>query len=183
MLYAFDNRRPRIGEGTYVSEHALVIGDVVIGDHCYIGHGVILRGDYGTITIGPGTAVEEGVIVHAPPDELSEIGEKVTIGHGATVHSALIGDLAVIGMGAILSIRSRVGGKSIVAEGAVVRENQVIPPGVVVRGNPAQVVRAVAEKDLERWAWAKQLYIDLAAKYLAIGMEPLPDEMYTGGRR
>ena len=59
MLYAFDGRRPRIGEGTYVSEHALVIGDVVIGENCYIGHGAILRGDYGTITIGAGTTLME----------------------------------------------------------------------------------------------------------------------------
>jgi carbonic anhydrase/acetyltransferase-like protein (isoleucine patch superfamily) len=174
MLYAFDGRRPRIGEGTYVSEHALVIGDVVIGENCYIGHGAILRGDYGTITIGAGTAVEEGVIVHVPPADLSDIGERVTIGHGAIIHSTLIGDRAVIGMGAVLSIRARVGENSIVAEGAVVKWNQVIPPDVVAGGNPARVIRPVANKDTELWAGAKQLYIDLAKKYLALGMELIP---------
>jgi carbonic anhydrase/acetyltransferase-like protein (isoleucine patch superfamily) len=67
LLYAFDGKSPEIGKGTYVSEQALVIGDVKIGDNCYIGHGAILRGDYGSIFIGPGTAVEEGAIIHAPP--------------------------------------------------------------------------------------------------------------------
>jgi len=58
-----------------------------------------------------------------------------------------------------------------------------IPPGVVARGNPAQVIRPVSEKDLARWAWAKQLYIDLAKKYLDLGMEPVPDETCRGGQR
>ena len=61
MLYEFDARKPVLGTGTYVSETATVIGEVRIGNECYIGHGAILRGDYGTIEIGDGTAVEEGV--------------------------------------------------------------------------------------------------------------------------
>ncbi len=82
MLYSFRNKAPTIGNDSYVSEHALVIGDVKIGDNCYIGHGAIIRGDYGSIEIGSGTAIEDGVIVHAPPDEVCRIGNKVTIGHG-----------------------------------------------------------------------------------------------------
>lgn len=173
MQYAFDNRKPMTGRHTYISEHALVIGDVVIGDNCYIGHGAILRGDYGAIVVGAGTAVEEGVIIHAPPGEVSRIGERVTIGHGAIIHSASIGDLSVIGMGAILSIRSEIGGNTIVAEGSVVRMRQIIPEGVVVGGNPAKTIRKITQKDVEYWAMAKELYIDLAKKYLAQGMEPV----------
>ncbi len=173
MLYKFDGKRPTVGNESYVSELASVIGDVVIGNNCYIGHGVILRGDYGRIEIGDGTAVEEGVIVHVPPRELSRIGVKVTIGHGAVIHSTSIGDLAVIGMGAILSIRAEIGERAIVAEGAVVKLKQVIPPGVVVAGNPARTVRELNPKDIELWSYGKQLYIDLARKYLAEGMEPV----------
>ena len=76
MLYKFDGKQPIIEADTYVSELASVIGDVVIGHNCYIGHGVILRGDYGRIEIGDGTAVEEGVIVHAPPGDTNQIGNK-----------------------------------------------------------------------------------------------------------
>jgi carbonic anhydrase/acetyltransferase-like protein (isoleucine patch superfamily) len=142
LLYAFDGKCPDIGKKTYVSEEALVIGDVKIGDNCYVGHGAILRGDYGSIFIGSGTAVEEGVIIHAPPGEGCAIGEKVTIGHGAIIHAAKIGNLAVIGMGAILSIRCEVGANTIVAEGAVVKMRQVIPDDVVAGGNPAKSVRS-----------------------------------------
>ena len=146
MLYSFRNRKPGIGKDTYVSEHALVIGDVRIGDNCYVGHGAVLRGDYGSITIGSGTAVEEGVIVHAPPDETCRIGNKVTIGHGAIIHSRSIGDGCLIGMGAVLSIHARIGNGAIIAEGTVVTMRQTIPEGVVVAGSPAKIFRKVKDK-------------------------------------
>ena len=122
MLYKFDGKQPVVGNNSYVSDIARVIGDVVIGDNCYIGHGAILRGDYGRIEIGDGTAVEEGAIV---------------------------------------------------AEGGVVKLKQIIPPKVVAAGNPAKIVREIADKDQEFWNWGKQIYIDLAKKYLDIGMEPI----------
>ena len=173
MLYKFDGKSPEVGQGAYVSEDAFVVGDVKIGNNCYVGHGAILRGDYGSIFIGPGTAVEEGAIIHTPPNEVSLVGERVTIGHGAIVHSAKIGNLSVIGMGAVLSIRSEVGANTIIAEGAVVKMRQVISDGVVAGGNPARVLRKITKKDTDYWEWGKQLYIDLAKKYLAGAMEKL----------
>ena len=173
MLYSFDGKQPSIGKDTYVSETALVIGDIIIGDNCYIGHGAILRGDYGRIEIGSGTAVEEGVVMHAPPKEICKVGEKVTIGHGAIIHSHEIGNMAVIGMGAVASIRSKIGSWSIVAEGAVVKMNQEVPDHVVVAGNAAKVVRGVEDRDKTFWTNGKQIYIDLAAKYLKIGMHKI----------
>jgi carbonic anhydrase/acetyltransferase-like protein (isoleucine patch superfamily) len=173
MLYKFDGKQPSVGKGTYISHLAEVIGDVVIGDNCYIGHGVILRGDYGRIEIGDGTALEEGVIVHAPPDDTCRIGKKATVGHGAIVHAKRIGDMAVIGMGAVLSIRSEIGVWTIVAEGCIVKMNQEITSQVVVAGNPAKVVRKINAKDKKLWNYGKQLYINLARKYLEKGMEPI----------
>lgn len=171
MLYRFRNREPKFGKDTYVSEHALLIGDVRIGDSCYIGHGAILRGDYGTIEIDSGTAVEEGVVMHAPPGETCHIGKKVTIGHGAVVHSKSIGDHAVIGMGAVISIFAEVGEETIVAEGSTVRMQQKIPSRVIVRGNPARVLRKVTEENKRFWRSGNQLYIDLAKEYLQNGMQ------------
>ena len=92
MLYAFDGREPEIGKDVYVSDQAVVIGDVKIGDCCYVGPGAILRGDYGRIEIGSGTAVEENVTIHAPPERVCQVGEEVTIGHGAIIHASSIGD-------------------------------------------------------------------------------------------
>jgi carbonic anhydrase/acetyltransferase-like protein (isoleucine patch superfamily) len=173
MLYSFDRRKPEIGSDTYVSETAIVIGDVQIGNNCYIGHGCILRGDYGTIEIGDGSAIEEGAVIHAPPDGKCTIGESVTIGHGAIVHCESIGNFATIGMGAILSLKSQVGEHSIVAEGCVVKAAQELPERVVAVGNPARIAREVTLKDQKFWNSGKKIYVELAGKYLRIGMQEI----------
>jgi carbonic anhydrase/acetyltransferase-like protein (isoleucine patch superfamily) len=171
MLYRFDGRQPVVGTGTYVSETALVIGDVRIGNNCYIGHGAILRGDYGTITVGNETVIEEGVIIHAPPQDCCSIGDGAVIGHGAIIHSKVIGDLAAIGMGAIISIRAEVGRGSVVAEGAVVKQQQKVPERSVMAGSPAKKIREVSQEERDFWDWARKLYVDLARKYCECGME------------
>ena len=173
MLYRFDGKQPVIGAGTYVSDTATIIGDVRIGNRCYIGHGAILRGDYGMITIGNESAVEEGAIIHAPPDDCCAIGNGVVIGHGAVVHATSIDDRAGIGMGAILSIRSEIGRGSVVAEGAVVKQGQIVPESVVVGGNPAKKIKEMLQKDVEFWNRSRQIYVDLAEKYLRLGMEKM----------
>jgi len=171
MFYRFDGKEPVVGNGTYVSETATLIGDVRIGQRCYIGHGVILRGDYGTIEIGDEVTIEEGVIVHAPPGECCNIHRGVVVGHGAIVHAKCIGENAGIGMGAILSVRSDIGKESVVAEGAVVKQGQHIPESVMVAGNPARRIRETSQKDRDFWTYSRQIYINLAQKYLSIGME------------
>jgi len=172
-LYRFSGREPTIGEGAYVSELAMVIGDVRIGDNCYVGHGTVLRGDYGTIEIGPGTAVEEGTVIHAPPGGTCHIGKSVTLGHGCIVHGDDIGDYALIGLGAVVSLNAIVGSWTIVAEGCVVKNKGEIPEKVVVAGNPARIVRNIEHRDVEYWTWVKQLYVDLAHQYLREGMEKI----------
>jgi carbonic anhydrase/acetyltransferase-like protein (isoleucine patch superfamily) len=173
VLYAFDGRKPQIAKGAYISDQAIVIGDVRIGAGCYVGPGAILRGDYGRIEIGSGTAVEENVTVHAPPARVCRIGKKVTLGHGAIIHARSIGDWSVVGMGAVLSLRAEVAERTIIAEGAVVKMNQKVPSGVVAAGNPAKVIRRVTPKDEQRWKKGKQIYIDLARKCLKIGLQPI----------
>lgn len=171
MLYSFRNRQPSIGKETYVSEYALLIGDVRIGDNCYIGHGAILRGDYGSIEIDSGTAVEEGVMMHAPPDGTCRVGKRVTIGHGAIIHASSIGDFAIIGMGAVVSLCAEVGEETIIAEGSIVTCRQSIPSGVVAGGNPAKELRKITAEDKRNWGYGKQLYIDLAKEYIRNGMQ------------
>ncbi len=171
MLYSFDGKTPSVGYDTYVSETAQVIGDVRIGNNCYIGHGAILRGDYGTIKIGDKSVVEEGVIVHAPPGEECTIGAMVVVGHGAIIHAGSIGDSAMIGMGAILSIRSVVGNRAVIAEGAVVKRKQEVPASVVMAGSPARKMRETTQTDRENHEMSIELYTNLAKKYLAVGMK------------
>ncbi len=164
-IYSYGDRVPRIGKNVYVSDSARVIGDVEIGDECYIGHGVILRGDYGSIRLGPGTAIEENAVVHIRPDGLSVLGERVTVGHGAIVHGDRIGDFAVIGMGAVISLHAVIGKWAIVGEGAVIPMDTKIPEEKIVGGVPGKVIGDVLPRHKEFWTWGKQLYVDLAKAY------------------
>ena len=138
---------------------------MVIGQECFIGAGAIIRGDYGRIEIGSGTAIEEGCIIHAPPNETCEIGNGVIIGHGAIIHCSKIEDYTFIGMGAILSIHSVVGEGSIIGEGAIVTQGQVIPPKKVAVGNPVRIIKNVAEQHEEMHTFGKSLYVELSRRY------------------
>jgi carbonic anhydrase/acetyltransferase-like protein (isoleucine patch superfamily) len=171
MFYDFDGRVPSVGDATYVSETAQVIGDVRIGRNCYIGHGAILRADYGSISVGNESVIEEGVVIHAPPDEPCMIGNRVVVGHGAIIHARSIGDSAMIGMGAILSIRSEIGSRSVIAEGAVVKRGQQVPACVVMAGNPSRKIREVTQTDRDNQNMSVEIYTNLAEKYLAKGMK------------
>jgi len=164
-LYRFGNRVPKVEKGSYVSDSARVIGDVTIGADCYIGHGAVLRGDYGSILLGPGTAVEENATIHIRPEGDSIIGERVTIGHGAVVHCNRIQDCAVIGMGAVLSFDVEIGEWAIIAEGSVVSAHTSIPSNKIAVGVPAQITDDVQSDQKAFWSYVKDLYIDLAHRY------------------
>jgi len=164
-LYQFEEHRPLVAQGAFIAESALVIGDVQIGQDAYIGHGVILRGDYGTIFIGEGTAIEEGVIVHARPDDRTIIGKFVTVGHGAMIHNAQIRDYAVIGMRATISDYSVVGEWTIIGEMGLVKNSQNVPDGVVAVGVPVRVAGKVNMKQKAFWSYGKKLYVDMAHRY------------------
>jgi carbonic anhydrase/acetyltransferase-like protein (isoleucine patch superfamily) len=169
-IYAFEDRRPVIAESAYIAPSAQVIGDVIVGARCYVGHGAILRGDYGSILIGEETAVEEGVIVHARPNDQTRIGKRVTLGHGAMVHNATILDGAVIGMRAVVSDFSEVGEGAIVGEMSLVKNSQKIPARKVAVGVPASVVGDVEERHSMMTRVAKDLYVEMARRYGAGGM-------------
>ncbi|UCE73873.1 MAG: gamma carbonic anhydrase family protein [Methanomassiliicoccales archaeon] len=164
-VFQFEDRIPRIGKETYIAESAEVIGKVMIGDHCYIGPGARLRGDYGTIEIGDYSIVEDNCVLHARPDDTCKIGEHVTVGHGAIVHNATIRDWAMIGMGSIVSDFAVVGEWSVIGEGAVVRNNQKIPDEKVAVGVPAKVIADVKEDYKELWMKYKGMYTELAKRY------------------
>ncbi|MEA3332761.1 MAG: gamma carbonic anhydrase family protein [Pseudomonadota bacterium] len=164
-IYEFEGRRPTFAPSAYIAETAIIIGDVRLAENVYVGHGAILRGDYGTIDIGPQSAVEEGAILHINPGCCCCLGRRVTVGHGAKLHCLEIADSAVIGIGAILSFNVKIGEWSIVAEGAVVPNGKIIPPGVVVAGNPAKEISKVNEHHKKFWDYGKDLYVDLAARY------------------
>ena len=166
-VYEMNGRRPQIGEGTWIAPSAEIIGDVRIGRNCYIGFGAIIRGDYGTITIGDESAIEEAVVIHARPMQRADIGYRVTVGHMALIHNATVRDWAVIGMHAVVSDYSEVGEWAIIAEHSLVKRKQVIPAGQIYGGSPAALIGPVEERHRQNWTLGKQAYVDLAAQCLS----------------
>jgi len=165
-IYEYKGMRPTIGADCYIAESAEVIGNVSLGDGIYVGPGAKIRGDYGTVEIGEGTAVEENCVIHARPGEVCRIGCRVTLGHMCIIHNVrFIDDYAVVGMGAIISDWATVGKWSVIAEGGLVKNNQEILPGKIAAGVPAKVIGEVKEEYKNDWTGFKQMYVDLARTY------------------
>jgi carbonic anhydrase/acetyltransferase-like protein (isoleucine patch superfamily) len=170
MIYEFEGKRPRIGEGSWVFPDATVIGDVTMGERCYVGPGARLRGDYGTIVIGDSTSIEDNCIIHARPGERTEVGSHVTIGHGAILHNCTVRDGAVVGMGSIVSDYAVVGEWAVVAEGAVVKNRGEVPPRGIAVGVPAKVIGQIDEEYQRQWTGFKDIYVGLASERYPKGL-------------
>jgi phenylacetic acid degradation protein len=164
-IYEFEGRKPRISESSYVHDSANVIGDVSMGEECFIGAGAVLRGDYGSIIIGNRTSIQENCVVHARDGDFCKIGSDVQIGHGSILHNCEIKDFAVIGLGSRICDFSTVGIWAIVGEGAVVVSKSNIPDNKVAVGAPARPVRDVTEEDKRNWSFYKQKYAELCGRY------------------
>jgi carbonic anhydrase/acetyltransferase-like protein (isoleucine patch superfamily) len=160
-LYEFEGKRPQIGKTSFVPETADVIGDVIIGEGCFIGVGARIRGDYGSIRIGDRTSVQENVVIHARENDKTVVGSNVQLGHGCILHNCTVKDNAVIGVGAILTDFSIVGDWAIVGEGAVVRGE--VPAGSIAVGIPAKIIGQVTDEHKAEWQYYKDKYAELAS--------------------
>jgi carbonic anhydrase/acetyltransferase-like protein (isoleucine patch superfamily) len=164
-IYQYGTFKPVVGNGCYISDSARVIGNVILEDGCYVGHGAIIRADHGIIHIGQGCAIEENVVIHVRVGQKYVLEEKVTLGHGAIIHGDVIKAFAVIGMGAVVGRETSIGRWAVVAEGAVVPTGKSVEDETIVAGIPAKVIGKVNSKHKEYWKWAKQVYNNLARDY------------------
>ncbi|NOX62463.1 MAG: gamma carbonic anhydrase family protein [Chloroflexi bacterium] len=142
---AITHQPDRIHPTAFIAPTATVIGHVTIGAEASIWFGAVLRGDADEIEVGPGTNIQDNVVVHADPGYPTRIGANVTIGHAAVVHGCTIDDGALIGMNATVLNGAHIGAGAIVAAGAVVPPGASIPAGALAMGAPARVVRELDE--------------------------------------
>ncbi len=163
--YEINGRKPVIDPSSWVAPSADIIGNVIIGKNCYVGWGAVLRGDYGTIIIGDGSAIEENTTIHARPGDFTKIGKDVTIGHNAMIHNSTINDYAVIGMNSTITDFTEIGEWSIIGEHSLIKRNQHVPSGKIYAGVPAVEKGDVLEKHKIEWNAAKKIYQNLAMRY------------------
>ena len=170
--YEFKGFVPVIPEDTFVHPHAMLIGNVILGDGCYIGPGASLRGDFGRIVVGDGANVQDNCILHSFPGRDAVVEPDGHIGHGAILHGCTIGRNALVGMNAVIMDGVILGAESIVGAQAFVRGETVVPPRSMVVGSPAKVIREVTEKEVAWKTRGTAEYQQLARDCLA-GLTPV----------
>ena len=166
-IYALDGAEPQIAEDCWIAPDAAVIGKVRLLEGASIWFGAVLRGDNDWITIGPNSNVQYHSIIHADPGQPVSIGRGVTIGHRVIVHSALVGDHSLIGMGVILLNRARIGSRSLVGAGALVTEDKRFEDGKLILGSPAKVVRDLSPDQISGLETSAAIYVANAKRYAA----------------
>ncbi len=136
--------------GYFVAENAVVCGRVSLAAGSSVWYGAVVRGDLSSITIGEYTNVQDGAVLHCDPGKDLVVGKHVTIGHLAMVHARSVGDRSLVGIHAILLSGAVVGEGCLIAAGALVREDQVVPPRSIVVGVPGKVIGQTDEAFLEQ---------------------------------
>jgi gamma-carbonic anhydrase len=166
-LARYLGRSPDTARAVFVAPTATVVGDVTLGKDSSVWYGCVLRGDINSIVVGDGTNVQDGTIVHLADDYGVRIGRRTTIGHAAIVHACDIGDDCLIGMGATILDGAVIGDRCLVGANALVTQRFVAPPGSLILGAPAKVVRPLKEAELEGMASNAAKYIETGKAHAA----------------
>ncbi len=164
-IYQFENKAPKISNTTYIHPQAVIIGDVKIGDHCFVGAGAVLRGDFGKIRIGNGTSIQENCILHGDIGETLLIHDNVIIGHGAILHDAVIKSFVLVGMNAILLNKVICEDHVLIGASSVVKEGFHIQSNVLVAGNPAKIIKPLSREQKRQIHQGIRNYRNLVKRY------------------
>ena len=174
QLDKFLRKTPKLGRGVYIAQGAVVIGDVTIGAHSSVWYNAVVRGDINRIVIGHHSNIQDNAVLHLADDFPCIIGNWVTVGHNAVVHACNVGDEVLVGMGAVILDGAVIGKQSIIGAKALVTQGTKIPPGSLVLGSPAKVVRKLTPKERAGLKW-------WAGKYVANGAYCLKYGINVGG--
>jgi carbonic anhydrase/acetyltransferase-like protein (isoleucine patch superfamily) len=163
----FQGDEPSVDSSAYIAPTATLVGRVSVRAGASVWFGAVMRGDTDDLVLGEGSNLQDNAVVHADPGSPAIIGAGVSIGHGAVVHGCRVEDGCLIGMNATVLNRAVIGAQSLVAAGAVVLEDTVIPPRSLVAGVPAKVRRELTDDEVAALARNAEGYADRAIRYAA----------------
>ncbi|MFM2053655.1 MAG: hypothetical protein RL456_1692 [Pseudomonadota bacterium] len=161
-IYQLGEHTPQIHESAFVAPGADVIGRVRMAEDSSVWYGVVVRGDTDDIRIGRGSNIQDNSVLHTDAGIELVIGEDVTVGHQCMLHGCTIGDGSLIGIGAIVLNRARIGRGCVVGAGALVTEGKEFPDHAMILGSPAKVVRILTPEESARFAQGARHYVDNA---------------------
>lgn len=153
------------GHKHFIAENATLIGDVTLEDGVSIWFNTVIRGDMNSISIGEGTNIQDGCVLHTGSDHVLIIGKEVTVGHKAMLHGCTVGDRCLVGINAIVLNGAVIGDGSIIGANTLVPEGMVIPDGSVVLGSPGRVVKKVNDDQRAEIEHAARVYMEKIEVY------------------
>jgi carbonic anhydrase/acetyltransferase-like protein (isoleucine patch superfamily) len=169
VIVAYGACEPLLGEGAWVAESALVLGDVQLGSDTSVWYGSIVRGDVHSIRIGEGTNIQDRCVVHVSTGtHPTQIGDHVTVGHGAIIHGCTVGDLTLVGIGAVILDGAVVEEECVVAAGSLLPPGKRYPSGSLIVGSPALVKRQLDPQERAQIRRSAEQYVSLAHKHAEI---------------
>jgi len=172
--FELGGKRPRVHPDAYIAPTAVLIGDVEIEAGASVWFGAVLRGDESKISVARGANVQDNAVIHCAEGLPTVIEQNATIGHSAQLEGCVVERGALVGMGATMLQRSRLGAGSMLAAGAVLGEGEQIPAGHLAAGVPAKVKKPLAGSSNNWVATSAQHYQKRAVRYRA-GLKPLVD--------
>jgi len=160
-------KNPVIDPSAFIAPNTTVMGDVTVGARSSVFFGAVIRAEKAPIVIGDETNIQDNCVLHVDPGMPMTIGDGVTVGHGAILHSCTVGDNSLIGIGAIVLNEAVIGRDCIIAAGALVPPRAVIPDRSMVMGSPAKVRRQLTEDDIAANRQSADFYVREAEEYRA----------------
>ncbi len=158
-------KNPQIDKNAWIAAGAVVLGDVTLSKNCSVWYNATIRGDRGAITVGEGSNIQDNAVLHTSKNHQVQIGRGVSIGHGAIVHGAAVGDNTVIGMGATVLNGAKIGKNCIIGAAALITQNKVIPDNSLVIGHPGKVIRSVTAEEIQANEENAKTYVKEAEEY------------------
>lgn len=164
-IIKYREHMPLIGKGGFIAPNAYVIGDVVLGDDVSVMYGAVLRGDLESIHVGSCSNIQDNVVVHTTLGKCPcLIGDFVSVGHGAILHSCRLVSRIIVGMNSVILDGAEIGANTIIGANSLVSMDAKIPSGVLAFGSPAKVVRDLKDDEI-------QLIDVIAKRYIEVGKE------------
>lgn len=155
----------KIADTAWVAPSADVLGDVTIGEESSVWFHATIRAERSSIHIGKGSNIQDNCVVHVDEGYPVHVGDYVTVGHGAILHGCTIGDETLIGMGATVLNGAKIGKNCVIGAGALVKQDMVVPDGMMAIGMPARVLRALSEEDIAKLRKNAQVYVEEKNEY------------------
>jgi carbonic anhydrase/acetyltransferase-like protein (isoleucine patch superfamily) len=165
MIIDFKGKSPKISETAFIADSADLIGDVEIGDFSSVWFNAVLRGDRNNIKIGSRTSIQDNVVIHADPENRVQIGNDVSVGHGAVLHGCRIESNVLIGMNSTVLNGAEIGKNCIVGANALIPEGKKFPENSLIIGVPGKIKREIEKSEIEAIAENAAEYVEFVREY------------------